>query len=660
MATLTAVVRERGRADLLPAWVRITASDGRVVGDWNVHASLQGFPCDGEFTAAIPPGPVKVEVHRGLSHEWAVDEFVAEAGKTYHRAYLLAPWAPLRSQGWFCGDSHNHIDAAPARDGAKGAGSGALSVKLLTLWPSACDGAKGSGALNIGLQTPAGLLTPADVARYCRALGLDYLDVCQDWILPGGPGTSGRALQRGYDRLSTDSFRMQFGAERPKARFGHTWWRNLPPFDDPFAERLPWHDLTYFEEAINSTGRVDDIAAQFPFRNELPFKTWKRYRDQGAACVAAHPTSWWMNRPDASLIATNIAAELPFALLAGPLVDAMVVMGYDADHIFYQNTWFHILNEGYDLPGVAETDGGLAGPHHVGQLLDYVQTPDGRYSPAGIVEGLRHGRVLLSSGPLVTLTVDGGRYGMGDPIPADGAEHVLDIAAWSASDPAEFLSFIVVYRNGELLTRIDLTAARPRKHELFLRVKEAGRRAWYVVKVYGSTFPERDVFFDVFRYAELCERERHAEYIQLTQVAMTNPVYFVPQGWAPPAAVVCDATIRVVDAATAAPLPGASVRAMAYEKDLATVTADAAGSVRLTLPPTAEIEVRAPGYQTARRSIFLDYRPVRDCIEHCFAGRWRSAASPLQPGQVPWSAFKFRELRAVLESIDWTIALARQ
>jgi len=330
-------------------------------------------------------------------------------------------------------------------------------------------------------------------------------------------------------------------------------------------------------------------------------------------------------------------------------------MGYDADHIFYQNTWFHILNEGYDLPGVAETDGGLAGRHHIGQLLDYVQTPDGRYSPAGIVQGVRKGRVLLSGGPLVTLTVDGGRYRMGDRVPADGAEHELDIAAWSDPRPGEFISFIVIYRNGRIFSRMDLTAERPRKHEVHVRVRESGERAWYLAKAYGSTYPQQEIFFDVFRYAELCQREPHTEYVQLTQAAMTNPVYFVPAGWKPPAAVVCHATLRVVDAEAGAPLAGAAVRALDYDREIAAATTDGGGIVRLRLPPTAELEVRAPGRRPVRRSIFLDYRPVRDCIEYCFAGRWRSPTSPLQPGQVPWSAFRFAELKAALESVDWTI-----
>ena len=58
-----------------------------------------------------------------------------------------------------------------------------------------------------------------------------------------------------------------------------------------------------------------------------------------------------------------------------------------------------------------------------------------------------------------------------------------------------------------------------------------------------------------------------------------------------------------------------------------------------------------------KASIQLDYDPVNDCIESCFSGKWRTANSTLCPGQVPWSAFRFRELRDRLEKIDWTIEL---
>ena len=608
LATIAGSVRDAATGAPLPAWVRITASDGTVAGDWAVDDSLRGFPCDGSFTVEVPAGPVRVEVHRLLSHEWAADEFVAEPGQICERTYQLRPWIDLHGLGYFCGESHNHINH----------------------------------------PTP-----PEDVVLYCRALGLDYVNVCQGWMHARDENarTSGRQMAEALERHSTEDFALHFGAERPKTRYGHVWWWNLAPFERPFGEYDGWHDSNYFAVSGSITEDVADIRARFPFHNELPFKTWKRYRDRGAACAIAHPTSWWTDNDDATLIATNIAAELPFALLAGDLVDAMVVMGYDPEQVFYQNTWFHVLNEGYDLPAVAETDGSLRGRHHIGQLLGYVRTPDGRYSQAGIIEGVRRGRVVVSSGPFVTLTADDGAHQTGDHVPAGGEPHELLVRAWSSPKPDEFISYVVIFRNGEIFRKIDLTAERARRWETSIAVTEHDERAWYVAKVYGSTWPREDVFFDVMEYCRLCEREPHFEYArEIREVAFTNPIYFVPVGWARPKPVTCDCTLRVVT--------GAAVRVLNYDEELATYVADGSGVVRCEMPPTAEVEVSAPGRRTVRKSIFLDYDPVNDCLEYCYSGRWRSETpSPLKPGQVPWRFFRFRELRAALGTIDWTIDL---
>ena len=50
---------------------------------------------------------------------------------------------------------------------------------------------------------------------------------------------------------------------------------------------------------------------------------------------------------------TNVASYLSFGLLAGQIWDGLVVMGYNHDHIFYQNLWFNILNQGYQMPAIA-------------------------------------------------------------------------------------------------------------------------------------------------------------------------------------------------------------------------------------------------------------------------------------------------------------------
>jgi hypothetical protein len=137
---------------------------------------------------------------------------------------------------------------------------------------------------------------------------------------------------------------------------------------------------------------------------------------------------------------TNVAAYLPFGLLAGRLWDAMVVMGYDPDHCFYQDLWFHVLNEGYRMPAVAELDGGYE-PNsrlYYGSMRTYFEVGDDR-SMEAVVRALREGRTFVTSGPIVLATIDG-RHPVGSVLPSDGAPHTLRIEAYAPGDRDDALS----------------------------------------------------------------------------------------------------------------------------------------------------------------------------------------------------------------------------
>jgi hypothetical protein len=323
-------------------------------------------------------------------------------------------------------------------------------------------------------------------------------------------------------------------------------------------------------------------------------------------------------------------------------------MGYDPDQIFYQNVWFRLLNAGYRLPACAETDGCLHGPHHIGQILGYTQTPTGTYSRGGIAEGMRTGRTLMTSGPFVLFTADNGRYRMGDEIPLDQPDHELEIEAWSDPDPHEFLSGLVVYRNGLPFLKQDLRARKLRHVRLAVPVTEPRERAWYVVKVYGSQFPAEDRFLDVFAYAELCEQEAHFEYRNIKQVALTNPLYFVPHGWSPPEPVRCRLHLETI--------PGARVLISELGEERGTLVADANGHVEAVVSPVAELTITAGNAPPLRRSIFLDYGPVRRLVEYSYTGQWRPhTRNGMLPGQVPWWGFAFEALREELQEIHWRI-----
>lgn len=602
-------VVEQGQATLLPCWVALISDDGTLWGADQLLAGPRGLPCEGAFEYELPSGQWRVRIWVPLSHCEIDATIDLAAGETVERIWETVPWVPLKKMNIVAGESHNHLRVC---------------------------------------------FEPIDVVRYAQATGLNYINACQPWLCTAeahGDWT-GDEIERYLAQANTESFALHFGAERPKTRYGHVWWLNLPPFDAPFGEYASWHDSAYVNHVAADGTDPGDIEAVCPLQTELPLDTWRRYRRQGGACVAAHPTSWWLERPDDELIVTNIAAELPFALLSGEAPDALVVMGYDADQVFYQNVWFHLLNAGYLLAGCGETDGSLGGHHAIGQIITYTRLlPGESYNPMALVDALRTGRSVISSGPFVRLTGDGERVQAGDRVIADGQPHTLRVEAWSAPDQDEALSWVIIYRNG-MPWRVEDLRANPQRHiELEFDVADH-TYAWYLAKVYGRQGPTSATDLDVFAYTEHCLLNGATEYSNWSQVALTNPVFFLPADWQAPKPVTCEVLLQVEDSA-GQPLVNRRVSVYEDGAQKAQARTDQTGRVALTMQPTAEIEVETGRGDLDRRSIFLHYRPVNECMESLYAGRWRREYPHAQPGQVPWSAFRLDDLRSKLERIAW-------
>jgi len=471
------------------------------------------------------------------------------------------------------------------------------------------------------------------------------------------PRPSGRAIADELEAGSSCGCHLHFGAERPKTRYGHVWWINLKPFEDPFGEYMSWHDSPYVDMVNHDATDPGDIQRVCPLLNEPPLDTWRRYRREGAACVAAHPTSWWLNRPDDELVVTNITAELPFSLLCGEPPDALVVMGYDPDQIFYQNLWFHLLNEGYRLPGCGETDGSLQGHHHIGQIITYTQLDkNDAYSQASLAKAIKAGHSIMSSGPFIVFSVDEGAYGPGDAVRTSGDAHTLNIKAWSAPEPDEYISWMVVYRNGVPWRVKDLRQQRLRHVEWTEEVREQ-EYAWYVVKVYGRSGPESQEDLDVFGYAVRCEQHEDVRYRDWKQVALTNPIFFEPPAWSRPVPVLSEITLSISSEQGHQAATGYRVTARLGEQVVFEGKTDPSGKITFHASPAVSIVIEGPDGQKVSKSIFLDYRPVNVLMEDLFGGRWRSAAPALQPGQVPWSAFGLEQMKSALQKVEWSILL---
>ena len=605
-ARLGGTITEQGGQGRLPAWVRILDQQGQSLHDVNPNIPLRGFPCDGSFEVSLPPGTYHLSIHRHISHAWHQETVTLAGGEHRTLSIALKPWFEADKRGYFCGESHDHLNHP---------------------------------------------VDPQAAVLHSEALGISYIDACQGWMTKREKDRliTGAEIARRLESYSTPRFHLYFGGERPKKRFGHVCWTNLTPFADPFGEYMGWHDPDYVEFCRVHRGAPDiPIQPNCPLPGEVPFATWRRLQKQGGVCFSAHPTSWWVDAEDQVLITTNIASDMIYGLLAGAPSDAMVVMGYDPDQIFYQNLWFRLLNEGYHIAACAETDGDLKCAHYIGQILGYVRTRSGSYSRTEVAEGIRAGHTLMTSGPFITFTADGGTVQMGDETTLTRPDHQLEIEAWSDPDPAEFLSGLVIYRNGLRYKTLDLRHEKPRHFKTTLPIREAGERAWYVVKAYGSVFPAEERFLDVFDYAALCEEEVHTEYISIRQVAITNPIYFLPPGWKAPQPVASRLHLRT--------LPNTKVVITELGEERNTLQADASGMLETVVSPLSEITLHAPGRPPLTRSVFLDYAPVARLVEFCYTGLWRHRTrSGMRPGQVPWWGFAFAELRQALQDITWTL-----
>ncbi len=201
----------------------------------------------------------------------------------------------------------------------------------------------------------------------------------------------------------TEDFLCAIELETPKVRYGHLWWLDWQPL------HAPWHDYDQSWGHWEGAGRKGNPP---PFDRRMPAEVVREQCAVGAVPVYAHPTSWWTG-PHGQFV-TNIAATLVPDLLSGQFRGALAVMGYDARHDSYRALWFDLLNRGWFLPGVAETDACLdaTDPFRDG-LLHNVCPMEKPWTPGKLKQAVMDGSGTMTSGPLLELrcgtTQPGGR-----------------------------------------------------------------------------------------------------------------------------------------------------------------------------------------------------------------------------------------------------------
>jgi len=614
------VVDARTRAPL-PARVVLRGADGKPLKGEYEHLPGAFTAEDGSLQLPLPAGSYSLEVYHGVDFVSHQQSLKVHPGSVARVRVSLTPWVRLRELGWANGDGHAHLYS----------------------------------------DTPRNEAMLATVRRVCRAQGVDFLFACQTWA-----GYGDEDWRAGYARVSDARFRLFYGAELPKYRTGHTFWFGLESTHDVFQGAMDeTHENRFYLAGADTRWTFESL----PFPNIPDIELVSRLRQaEDAVALAAHPTSWWWQpRAGVEKYVTNVAASLSVGLLAGGVWDGLAVMGYDHDQLYYQDLWFHVLDEGYRMTPVGELDGGFppGDRFFYGRTRTYVEV-GGETTREAIVRAVRAGHTFVTSGPIVLASLEAEpssrkgpprRYEPGDVVPADNRPRTLRVQAFASGDRSERLSYVVLFRNSRVSKVWDLRGREARELEDSLSLRESGP-AWYVLKAYGRTArtPEQ------LDLRAAVERLTHGTFEGTwpgdSEVALTSPFYFRPAGTpAEPPPLVCRVRLRLVDPASGEPVKDAVVHVEVGGRDTQSQPAPL-GEASLRVPVHSVLRLEAPGRQTLRRTLYLDYPPQRERLERLANGRWLESfggKERLHPGQVPWEAFELAAARADLADVDWIV-----
>lgn len=269
-------------------------------------------------------------------------------------------------------------------------------------------------------------------------------------------------------KYTTDDFIFEVDCETPKIRFGHLWWLGWQP------EHAPWHDYDTYWGGWEVSGERRSGTPPPPFTMRIQARVIRAQVAMGALPVYAHPTSWWWQ--DGQHI-SNIASTLVPDILTGQAAGCLVVMGYEANHRHYQELWFNLLNRGYFMTGVSETDACLDLVPFERAVFQNV-TPVADFSTRGIQEALKLGHNLMTTGP--GLAVACGPWGPGDTCPEHSGTVTIDV---SHLNPDHTYRLDVI-RNGHAVREWKISGAAG-SHESFQN--EAG--GWVVVRLVNESLP---------------------------------------------------------------------------------------------------------------------------------------------------------------------------
>jgi hypothetical protein len=421
--------------ETMPARLALRASDGSYPGDriglaagaWpNIDA--HGVFIDKAETFDLPPGKTSVVAGRGPAFHVASAEAEVVEGKTVEVELALRRVVDLRRLGWVGGDAHVHM-------------------------------------IHGEMQRPTSY---ADVAATCRANGLDWVYVAQEYAGAGQLDLPGYHAE--LRKHSTADLQMFLGAERPKSVLGHS---ALIGVHDPFIvpDDPPYHRGA---RAVHAQGGV--------LFNVHPLRYYPGKRYAGA----------WIDLPG-----SNLARELVFDAFLGPSFDGLSVLSDEPAHGPAHQLWFNLLNRGLFVPAMADSDACFDRPvldrNTPGFWMTYLNIGAGApVEPTALAEAVRRGRTMATTGPLLLFQIGGQISGATLPTDGQSREVRIDVfhphhnwslaAADAKTGKAAGVSKVELIRNGSVVKTWEPDAA---EAHLTHTIDDA-EPCWYAARAYGT------------------------------------------------------------------------------------------------------------------------------------------------------------------------------
>jgi hypothetical protein len=594
----------------LSARIVISDDSGNISNSY--YKALPGFFTeeDGTFEELLKPGNYSMSIFHGIDYESQKMSFTIKQEEGFNAQIYLKPWSPLKKKGWVCGDGHDHLYTDKKPDTAM----------------------------------------VATLRKICLAQGIDFVCAAQGWA-----GYNDTTWRNGYARYSDNNFTISYGSEMPKYRTGHTWWLGQTSTRNYFENVMDTsYENHYYQIEQGTTWNFKELT--FPFIPDVEVVERFKTADYSIA-VMAHPTSWWwQKRGSVEKYVTNVAANLSFGLLAGKIWDGIVVMGYNHDHYFYQNLWFHILNEGYRMPVIAELDGGFEKDDnkYYGSMRTYSNVP-GKFSINKLTDAVRKGRTFITSGPVILADVDN-KYEIGDVVTINGEKHNLHISAYASGEQDDYLSYIIVYRNGKVFKIWDIRNKRLREFKTTFAITEK-EKAWYIIKVYGKSAWKNPEHLDVMRVCDKGPEKNFSDDDKSQKdVAITSPFYFWRPGVKEPKALISKVRLTVIAPSQKQSFKNVTVNVLVNGKNTKTIYLKN-GKVEFTMPVNGLLKISAEGYTPVYRTLYLDYPPQQQLLEELATGHWlkKYDSTKFTPGEVPWKEFHFEKTKQVLSNVEWKI-----